>query len=99
MFGSKVRATCSITPHDDVVAIALTPSSYQTLRAPMRCIASVNASSASSPAHTQLRREARRAPTTSDDGELGIRVGCTAWNATPAADECLRGLGARSLRR
>src|SRR6186713_1351621 len=72
MFGSNVRAWCSIAPHDDVPAIALTPSSYQTLREPMCRIASANASNASRLAHTptwRRRRGSRRGSGRADGGE------------------------------
>src|SRR6185436_3642171 len=79
MFGSKVRAWCSIPRHDDVPAIALTPSSYQTLREPMWNIASANARTASRPTHSPRRCDAGRASGASDGGEkVENGIDCTA---------------------
>src|SRR3954454_13935113 len=92
MFGSNVRATRSIPRHDDVLAIALTPSSYQTLRAPMCSIASAKASSASAPAHSQTRGRARRSTASEADDQLDDRVDCTTRDVRSPAPQFIRGV-------
>src|SRR5262245_51559035 len=79
MFGSKELAMRGRSRSCERLTVALTPSSYQMLRASILIIASANASADSRAAQSQMQRGARRASTASDVGEeLEDGIDCTA---------------------